>query len=165
MGSSQKNIHVSERPVSSSPDNDFAHDQEEGYSQEKVESHADLKEANWRPGYLVRFPWIGVGCLLLVLLCGIGCLITLVVADGTAKVHWGRLAPNVIVSILNSVANLAFGLAISNGIAIAWWRKTLRGTTISQLNRSWQFSSSIKDVLLGVKYFNLIALAALAAKV
>ena len=69
-----------------------------------------------------------------------------------------------VITILNSCANLAFGIAISNGIAIAWWRKTLQGSTIEQLNRSWLFSSSMKDVLLGAKYFNFIALAALAAK-
>lgn len=62
------------------------------------------------------------------------------------------------------MANLCFGIAISNGIAIAWWRKTLRGATIEHLNRSWLFSSSIKEVVLGAKYFNFIALAALTAK-
>jgi hypothetical protein len=167
MGS-EKEFHISEQSVSSEPDIDFAHDKKADYgnAQAKLESgHPDLRDANWRPGYIARFPWLGLGCLLLVLICGIGCLVTLVVADGMAKYYWGKVAPNVIVNILNSIANLAFGIAITNGIAIAWWRKTLRGATISQLNRSWQFSSSIKDVVLGAKYFNFIALAALAAKV
>lgn len=40
----------------------------------------------------------------------------------------------------------------------------MQGSTIEQLNRSWQFSTSLKEVLLNAKYFNLIALAALTAK-
>lgn len=51
-----------------------------------------------------------------------------------------------------------------NGVAIAWWRKTLQGATIGQLHRSWAFSVSIKEVALAGKYCNLIALAALTAK-
>ncbi|KAH6695901.1 hypothetical protein BKA61DRAFT_711112 [Leptodontidium sp. MPI-SDFR-AT-0119] len=169
MGS-EKDLSVSERPVSSQADVDII-------EQEKARNHSDAQarlesgspppieeDAHWRPGFVARFPWLGLGCLLTVLLCGIGCLITLIIANGVAKYHWGNLAPNVIVNLLNSVANLCFGIAITNGIAIAWWRKTLAGATIKQLNRSWKFSSSIKDVVLGAKYFNFIALAALAAK-
>ena len=168
MGS-EKEFNVSERPVSSEPDLEIEQEKARNHSvaQAKLESGPDTieEDAHWRPGYIARFPWLGLGCLLTVLLCGIGCLITLILADGVAKYYWGNVAPNVIVNILNSVANLCFGIAITNGIAIAWWRKTLAGATIKQLDRSWKFSSSIKDVVLGAKYFNFIALAALAAKV
>jgi hypothetical protein len=52
-----------------------------------------------------------------------------------------------------------------NGVAIAWWRKMLRGSaTIEDLHRSWSFSTSIKNIAFAGKYFNLIALAALTAK-
>ncbi|USW46959.1 hypothetical protein Slin15195_G002780 [Septoria linicola] len=121
-------------------------------------------DVNWRPGYLSQFPWLGFCALTLVILCGVGCLVTLLVADNTAEVYWGRVGPNVIVTILNSFANICFATAIANGVAIAWWRKTLHGATIQQLNRSWQFSSSIKDVVFGAKYFNFIALAAVTSK-
>jgi len=167
MGS-EKEFSVSERPVSSEPDLEIEQEKARNHSvaQAKLESGPETieEDAHWRPGYIARFPWLGLGCLLTVLLCGIGCLITLILADGVAKYYWGNVAPNVIVNILNSVANLCFGIAITNGIAIAWWRKTLAGATIKQLDRSWKFSSSIKDVVLGAKYFNFIALAALAAK-
>lgn len=66
--------------------------------------------------------------------------------------------------MLNSLSNLAFGVAIINGITIAWWRKILHGSTIGELDRSLRFSGSVKDILFGVRYFNLIALAAIAAK-
>ena len=54
---------------------------------------------------------------------------------------------------------------IGNGVAIAWWRKMLKGSaTIEDLHRSWSFSTSIKHIAFAGKYFNLIALAALTAK-
>lgn len=52
-----------------------------------------------------------------------------------------------------------------NGVAIAWWRKMLKGSaTIEDLHRSWSFSTSIKNIAFAGKYFNLIALAALTTK-
>jgi hypothetical protein len=52
----------------------------------------------------------------------------------------------------------------ANGCAIAWWRRLLKGATIKDLHRSWTFSTSIKDAALAGKYVNVIALAALTAK-
>jgi hypothetical protein len=54
--------------------------------------------------------------------------------------------------------------APANGCAIAWWRRLLKGATIKDLHRSWAFSTSIKDALFAGKYVNVIALAALTAK-
>jgi hypothetical protein len=54
---------------------------------------------------------------------------------------------------------------IGNGVAIAWWRKMLKGSaTIEDLHRSWSFSTSIKNIAFAGKYFNIIALAALTTK-
>ncbi|EME40731.1 hypothetical protein DOTSEDRAFT_55859 [Dothistroma septosporum NZE10] len=122
-------------------------------------------DSHWKPGYLNRLPVLGLGSLIVVLLCAIGSVLTLSIADGKSQSQWPQqIAPNVIVNILNSVTNICFGVAISHGIAIAWWRKILQGGTVRQLNRNWQFSSSFRHVVLGARYFNLIALAALTAK-
>ena len=40
----------------------------------------------------------------------------------------------------------------------------MKGGTIKDLNRSWQFSSSVKEIALSGKAFNIIALTALVAK-
>jgi hypothetical protein len=54
---------------------------------------------------------------------------------------------------------------LGNGVAIAWWRKMLKGSaTIKDLHRSWSFSTSIKNIAFAGRYFNLIALAALTTK-
>ncbi|KAJ9627625.1 hypothetical protein H2203_002837 [Taxawa tesnikishii (nom. ined.)] len=104
-----------------------------------------FSDPRWSPGLIQRFPWLGFGSL--------------------AFTQWPTaLAPNVILSGLNSAANIAFSIAIGNGIAIAWWRKTLKGATVEELHRSWSFSTSLKEVVMSLKYFNFIALAALTTK-
>ena len=50
------------------------------------------------------------------------------------------------------------------GVAIAWWRKALQGSTVNELHNSWAFSTSIKDICLKNKFFNAVALAALMTK-
>jgi hypothetical protein len=124
-----------------------------------------LPDTQWRTGVRARFPWLGFSALLTILLCLASSVVVLLISNGKSQDHWGKkIAPNVIISGLNSLANLCFGVAIGNGVAITWWRKALKGATIQDLHRSWKFSSSIKEVVLGGKYFNVIALAALAAK-
>ncbi|KAK6007361.1 hypothetical protein QM012_004175 [Aureobasidium pullulans] len=122
-------------------------------------------DPQWRTGLKARFPWNGAIALVTIILCANSSLIVLLVSDGKRQRHWAeKIGPSVLLSAFNGIANICFGVAIANGVAITWWRKALRGATIKELHRSWQFSSSIKDVVLYGRYFNFIALAALAAK-
>lgn len=75
-----------------------------------------------------------------------------------------QLKPNDALAITNTFFNIALAIAIANGVAIAWWRRALRGATVAELHRSWAFSNNVLDLLTAGKYFNLIALAALTAK-
>lgn len=122
-------------------------------------------DPQWRTGLKARFPWTGFIALFTIILCANSSLIVLLISDGKRQRHWAeKVGPSVLLSAFNGIANICFGVAIANGVAITWWRKALKGATIKELHRSWQFSSSIKDVVLYGKYFNFIALAALAAK-
>ncbi|KAH0157093.1 hypothetical protein KCU67_g8051, partial [Aureobasidium melanogenum] len=122
-------------------------------------------DPQWRTGLRARFPWNGAIALFTIILCANSSLIVLLVSDSKKQKHWAeKIGPSVLLSAFNGIANICFGVAIANGVAITWWRKALRGATIKELHRSWQFSSSIKDVVLYGRYFNFIALAALAAK-
>lgn len=119
----------------------------------------------WRPGFWAQFPWIGVCSLAGALLMSIVSVIVLCVSDGKAVSQWSdRIAPNVILTILNSFASVCFAVAVGRGIAVSWWRKALRGTTIQDLSRSWSFGYDTLTFLSQARYFNLIALAALATK-
>lgn len=75
------------------------------------------------------------------------------------------LQPNVCLSIINGLSTLAIAYAVANGIAIAWWRRAMLGASIKELHYTWAFSASVSSILLKIKYFNVIALAALAAKI
>ncbi|KAG2162123.1 hypothetical protein JADG_001862 [Aureobasidium aubasidani] len=125
----------------------------------------NLSDSQWKTGVRARFPWTGFIALFTVVLCAVSSVVVLLVSDGKSQIHWSKkIAPNVLLSGFNGIANICFGVAIANGVAITWWRKALKGATIQDLHRSWAFSSSIKDIVFYGKYFNFIALAALAAK-
>lgn len=76
-------------------------------------SEKQLQEPRWTPGFFAQFPWLGFGALFTVLLCASASVVTLMVSDGKSERHWPqKLAPNVILSGLNSVANICFSMAI-----------------------------------------------------
>lgn len=62
---------------------------------------------NWEPGFWKRFPWMGFGCLFMAILITVAEIIILVMSDGKSVSQWtvrGKsVAPNVILSVLNSV--------------------------------------------------------------
>ncbi|KAI5270067.1 hypothetical protein E4T47_06516 [Aureobasidium subglaciale] len=105
-------------------------------------------DPQWKTGVRARFPWLGFTALFTILLCAISAVVVLLVSDGKSQLHWHeKIAPNVLLSGFNSIANICFGVAIGNGVAITWWRQALKGATIKDLHRSWTFSSSIKDIV------------------
>ncbi|PVH76147.1 hypothetical protein DL98DRAFT_657637 [Cadophora sp. DSE1049] len=133
------------------------------------EDGTSMRESeNWEPGFWKRFPWIGFGCLFAAILITVAEIIILVMSDGKSVSQWtvrGKsVAPNVILSVLNSCAGVCFAIAVAQGIAISWWRKAMQGATIKDLHNTWSFGSSISAIVLNLKYFNLAALAAVVTK-
>lgn len=67
----------------------------------------------WQPGFFAQFPVMGFASLVIALCCAAGSVATLLISDGKSQTHWPeKLAPNVILSGLNSVANICYGIAI-----------------------------------------------------
>jgi hypothetical protein len=147
------------------------------------EGQHDHNDQGWSPGVRARFPWMGFGALLTVLLCAGGSIAVLVTSNGKSQNDWPEeIAPNVLLNVMTSIANICFAIAIGmsllqkdnvpqrwlivigNGIAIAWWRKALAGSSIQDLHRSWSYSTSLSQIIFSLKGFNVIALAALTAK-
>jgi hypothetical protein len=119
--------------------------------------------SNWRPGYFARFPWFGAAGLFGVLICAVILIAVLVCSDGASSTTW-RLQPSIILSGLSGLSNLCLALAIAEGVAIAWWRKALKGATVAELHESWSFSMSFGSILQHFYRLDVIALAALAGK-
>ncbi|KAF2842192.1 hypothetical protein M501DRAFT_1013551 [Patellaria atrata CBS 101060] len=175
--SDNDNIHthvkeVSEARLSSTTQSSF--NEKKGPVEEvrEVKGPSDVESATsepaWTPGVWNQFPWIGAAGLLLVLV-GMSCaVVILCVSNGKQVKKWpieGRtVAPNVLVNLVNQISNLGLVTAIGQGIAIAWWRKAMRGGTIETLHRNHNYSMSFMSVLLSGKNFNLVALAVLMTK-
>lgn len=128
-----------------------------------AESRSDL------PGSITtkaRVPWLGFSAMFGVVIAVILAFLTLAFSHDVSSTKWPKMvAPNVILAGINAFTNICLAIAIGQGVTIAWWRKAAQGATIQELHRSWGFSTSIKEVVLGIKHFNVIALAALALKV
>jgi len=77
------------------------------------QSENQLEEPEWKPGFFRQFPVLGFAALCVALMCAIAELIVLQVSNNESDRHWPKkLAPNVILSGLNSVANICFSMAI-----------------------------------------------------
>lgn len=125
--------------------------------------HTKKNPSNWRPGYFARFPWFGAAGLFGVLICAIIVVAVLVCSDGVSSTVW-RLQPSTIINGLSGFSNLCLALAIAEGVAIAWWRKALKGATVAELHHSWAFSMSFRSIIQHFWRLDVIALAAVAAK-
>lgn len=86
------------------------------------------------------------------------------VQEHVTWVSKAQIKPSVALAIINTVANIALAILIGQGVAISWWRSALEGATVKDLHQFWGFSTSVLELLTAGKKFNLIALAALAAK-
>lgn len=76
-----------------------------------------INDPGWNPGFRARFPWIGFGALFTVLMCAAASCIILYSADGRSQTHWPeQIAPNVLLNIMNNIANICFGIAIGTDI-------------------------------------------------
>jgi hypothetical protein len=75
-----------------------------------------------------------------------------------------QITPSVALAIVNTISNVCLAVAIGQGVAIAWWRKALKGSTVEDLHKTWGFSASVLELLTAGRSFNLVALAALTAK-
>jgi Protein of unknown function (DUF3176) len=107
--------------------------------EESSEAEDEPMPPNWKPGYFRRFPILGALCLLSVVLCACGSVGVLVGSNHKSSTKWTPwLAPNVCIQGLNAISNILLAVAITEGIAISWWRKAMRGASVAELHRSWE---------------------------
>lgn len=134
------------------------------------QEHHDVEPVSkWLPGYWKRFPFVGafaLACITLMACIGLGVLIG---SDGVSTSVWPtRIAPNVVLSMINAVSSLALMVAVGEGVAIAWWRHAMQGSTVKELHYQWELSTGLLFSLLFRPKSLLtssIALAVLATQV
>lgn len=134
---------------------------------EKEDQQVDTV-SKWLPGYWHRFPYVGAFSLLCIaaLACiGLGVLIG---SDGASTTRWPqRIAPNVILALVTAISNLCLTVAVGEGVAIAWWRRAMKGSTVAELHHQWQLSNGVFALFTQPKsvFASKIALAVLALQV
>jgi hypothetical protein len=113
----------------------------------------DITGKPWITGGVKRFPVLGVCALLGNILCKwhhevlhfsdtnyllfsgtVFAIIVLRSSNGKDIDKWGYgFQPSSYLSILNVAATLLLATALAQGVKISFWRKALRGTTVSQI--------------------------------
>jgi hypothetical protein len=135
-------------------------------SEEDAQDGMLAESPTWKPGYVRRFPIYGALALLVVIFCAAASVAILWASDHVSSSRWPTwLAPNVCIQLVNAVSGIMLAIAVTEGIAIAWWRKAMQGASLTELHRSWEFSSGFQNVVLNFTSFDKIALAALALKI
>jgi hypothetical protein len=73
----------------------------------------DPVDPKWQPGVFSRFPWIGIGSLLMILVCSAASVIVLVTSNHVSVSNWPRkIAPNVLLNIMSNIEYICFTVAI-----------------------------------------------------
>ncbi|KAJ4309962.1 hypothetical protein N0V94_008671, partial [Neodidymelliopsis sp. IMI 364377] len=123
---------------------------------------------DWRPGFRQQFPWIGMSGLFIMLLATSMGITILCTSHQKRVKDWPftrfPIQPNVLINIANQFQNLGLITFISQGLAIAWWRKAMRGSKLRTLHRNHAYSYSFYSIVTSGRHFNIVALAALMTK-
>jgi hypothetical protein len=123
---------------------------------------------DWSPGVKYQFPWIGFAGLMVILVATAMAVAILGLSDQKRVKDWPftrfPAQPNVLLNIANQVQNLGLITLIGQGLAIAWWRKALRRSSLKTLHKNHAYSYSFYAIITSGKRFSIIALAALMTK-
>jgi hypothetical protein len=121
---------------------------ESGSTEQVDEKHDEesCEHVHWETGFWKRFPWIGAIAIFTMLVCIAMDGLILGTSDQKFREEWPahqrwnilsdywksktQIEPHVLLAIVNTVTNVALAIAIGHGVAIAWWRRVLMGSTI-----------------------------------
>lgn len=92
--------------------------------------------SSWRPSIARVGPLAGLGALLFAFLQIFASYAILKVSDRDPITSW-KYQPQVYLAILVAFSNKAVAFALVQGVAVTFWLRALKGTTIGQLHRDW----------------------------
>ncbi|KAF2854115.1 hypothetical protein T440DRAFT_514849 [Plenodomus tracheiphilus IPT5] len=138
---------------------------ESGYCSEDVKQDVGI---DWKPGFRHQFPWIGFAGFIVIIFATAMAVAILASSHEKRVKDWPptkfATQPNVLLNIANQVQNLGLITLIGQGLAIAWWRKALQGSSLEELHKNHACSNSFYAIITSGNHFNIIALAALMTK-
>jgi hypothetical protein len=123
----------------------------------------------WVPGVFKQLPWGGLLALVGVAICCLGPVAILKDSDGKPTATWPDqkhpIQPAVLLSICAAIGNTLLRYALFQGWSIAWWVEALRGSTVGDLHRHWEYGTSVLASVTSTRHFNRIALGTLIASI
>ncbi|KAK1749671.1 hypothetical protein QBC47DRAFT_426632 [Echria macrotheca] len=81
-------------------------------------------------------PWVALLSLVVILFCA-SAAVGIVVGSNNQTVDSWAIQPAVLLAILSSILNIAFVSALSPGLAVRFWLRASKGTTLAQLHHIW----------------------------
>ncbi|RFU81060.1 hypothetical protein TARUN_1153 [Trichoderma arundinaceum] len=119
----------------------------------------------WQPGFWRRVPWRTVGALTgFMVTCGMMALI-LVLSEDKETNSWPShnkyITVPVLLSLMGAIAVLFLSVANSEGFAISWWLKALKGTKIKELQYDLEVTSNLLVGFIRPTLFNTITLSSI----
>ena len=117
---------------------------------------------SWKASFFRIFPLAGIFCVLVAVASIVASLGVLVGSRGQAVSTWA-VPPSTYLALFTAITNQALRFAAFQGLAIAWWSKATRGTTIAQLHRSWRAGMTAGGAIRSGRNMGLIGIACLCS--
>lgn len=119
----------------------------------------------WRPGVFRSAPWLGIIALLVAIVCAVGAVASLLLADGKETSKWPTesqpIQLSVILAILMGVGNGALAFAHTEGATLTWWIRMMQGGPLSETHHVWQTGSSAWHSVLSYRHISKVSLASI----
>lgn len=112
----------------------------------------------WRSTILRFGPITGILAMFVAmtsLIASLGILVGSQGADTSSRIG----EPSIYLAAFTAVANLSMRYACIQGVAITWWKRATRGSTVSELHRNWKAGTSMFGVIVSGRKMGAIGLA------
>jgi hypothetical protein len=122
----------------------------------------------WITGVWMRFPWLGSGALLLIVLLTGASAGILLASHGTTMEDWrighDNAQPHVYISVFEIMMNFLILFALVDGVVIRFWRQLLQGTTLDSIHDTYESMYLWPAVKRIARLrFNIVAVACILA--
>ena len=122
----------------------------------------DVRATTWNRSWKRLAPLSGLFSLLIGLSSTFASFAILYASNGAATSSW-TYQPSAYLAVVTAVANQAIRYAAFQGAVISWWRRALKGTTISSLHYNWAIAATPWKSLLSPRSINWMLLPCLAS--
>lgn len=113
---------------------------------------------SWTTKLLRIGPLIGIGSIILTILSMLVSLGILLGSRNAPVCTW-TIPPSTYLAICTAVQNQAIRFAAFHGVAIAWWVKAIRGSTLARLHADWHSGTHLLGAIASGPKMGILGLA------